>query len=155
MITVTGIGKLRAKATTKVKRMAGPAVKKAVEQMADEVLAEYRGKEESFVPGSVADLDEKYKKRKQKKFGQVYPILQASGQMMNSMFHKVTAAGSRFSIFVGFKGRHAGTKLSNEQLVKIHTGGEGTQPVRNFLKLSRGFTTKWTRRILAVLRKQG
>lgn len=153
MITTTGIGNLRAKVATKIKAMSGPAIKRAVNKMADEMLAEYRGLEESFIPGPVTDLTEKYKKRKQKKHGSVYPILQATSQMMDSMFHKVSATGSKFKIFVGFRGRHSNSKLSNERLAEIHINGEGTQPVRNFMKLSRGFTWKWTRRIIAVLRK--
>lgn len=152
MITTTGLGKLRARAATKLKGLTGPAIKRAAGLMADETLAEYRSLEETFLPGPVDDLTEPYKKRKAKKFGSVYPILQASGQMMNSMVHVVKVAKGLITIAVDFRGRRT-PRLTNARLAEIHVEGQGTQPKRNFMKLSRGFTTKWTRKFAAILRK--
>ncbi len=152
MITVTGLNKLRARAATKLKGLTGPAVKRAAALMADETLAEYRSLEETFLPGPVADLTEPYKKRKAKLHGSVYPILQASGELMDSMFHMVKVTKGLIVIAVDFKGRRS-PKLTNAKLAEIHVEGQGTQPKRNFMKLSRGFMTKWTRRFAAILRK--
>jgi len=153
-INTAGFQRLQQKVTDRIERLRGHTLRRHVVKMADEIIHEYNRTIDNFTPGTVKDLSPKYKVQKAQEFGHVYPILKASGAMAASMYHevKVRSRGAIYSIKIRFRGNNG--KITNRRLAMIHITGEGKMPARDFTKLPPGFAAKWTRRILAELRRK-
>ena len=119
-----------------LKEGARPIMKK----MADNAVEEVRENIESFTPGDVQDLAESTKKSKKRKYGTEYPILKATGEMMDSMYSYVEWAKG-WLISIRFRGQR------NRDIAERHINGDGV-PKRDFMKLSRAFRA----RVFAALR---
>lgn len=120
-----------------LKEGARPTMKK----MADEAVEEIKNNINSFTPGTVQDLKPATKKAKIKKFGTEYPILKATGEMMESMYSYVRWAAG-WMISIRFRGQR------NRDIAQRHIDGIGVLPKRDFMKLTRAFRA----RIFAALR---
>lgn len=108
--------------------------------MGDKAVEEIKANIESFTPGEVQDLAESTKKSKKAKYGTEYPILRATGEMMNSMYSYVEWAKG-WLISIRFRGAR------NREIALRHIHGDGVPP-RDFMKLSRAFRA----RVFAALR---
>lgn len=147
-VTTSGAERMRTKAQKRLSNLQGGAVNKALNASGRDLIALYRARIESFIPGTVPDLKEQTKKTKQKQVGFVYPILRRTGQLVASMYHRVSMTESVATIRVGFRGRRAGGTL-NSVIAGAHLDGTATLPKRDFTRV----TSEWRRSIMARLRK--
>lgn len=151
-VNIDGSNRLVERWNQRVNFLGGKRVRSILQEMGHEMEAQFQKNIEKFVPGPVKDLTPKYKKRKMKDVGHVYPILIKTGQMFASMYSRVFKKDG-WTVKVAFAGMHEGG-ITNQRLVGIHTGQEpGKMPVRDFMKLRKGWTAKWTRLILRELKR--
>ena len=136
-IDLHGIKNLQKKVSKRINFLGGDGIRKVLSTLGKELVKDLNKQVEGFKPGRLKDLTPKYKEAKQKKHGRIYPIMRASGFMIDSMYSRVVRGTLRRAIWtirVGFKGRHPDAKMPTWKLAEIHVKGKGANPVRDFLR---------------------
>lgn len=149
-VTTSGLRNLEIRYERRKKDL-GWVPRQVMRDMADDVENELKRQIEKFTPGPVQDLSPRYKRQKEQKYGSAYPILKATGKLMNSIRSRVYERATNWLISVYFKGENK--NISNERLAEIHIEGEGKNPQRDFYKLSPTFIKKWRTKIFSTLRR--
>lgn len=134
MFTVKGDGLEKLHHRFRQKAAALVDTKPILQKAAPQLIRILKRNIEDFRPGSVPDLKEATKKRKQKQVGFIYPILKRFGDMMDSMAAVVTKA----SIGVEFRGVNR-EGVRNSRVARVHLRGEGRNPKRDFFKIPKTF----------------
>ncbi len=148
-ITGGGIQRLKAKVEKNVNFLGTEGMRRVIRERGDAAIQAFKNNIESFSPGGVPDLKEKTKKQKQREVGFVYPILKRTGAMMQSMYTYVRKAGVvGWVVEVRFRG------TENKVKAIAHITGGGTVPVRDFMKLPRGFSASVFAAIRAGLKRR-
>lgn len=149
-VTTTGLRKLQSKALRRAAFLASGGMKDLVlEPMAKDMVVEMRRTLTGFVPGQVPDLKASYRRMKQRKFGHAYPILHATGQLLQSMYSQVIRRGDVWVLQIGFRGSRG--KTSNAAIAAAHIEGKGV-PKRDFTVIRKGWERQWLKRISTLLR---
>lgn len=138
---------MRAKTEGKLRSLRGQRVHNAVNASGRDLIALYRSRVSTFNPGPVPDITEKTKRAKQRLVGFVYPILYRTGQLMASMYHKVSWDGATATLRIGFAGNNGGTP--NATIAKAHLDGTATLPARDFTRV----TQQWRRALMQRLKE--
>lgn len=143
--TVSGIQRLNAKMNNRVNFLTGTGMRAVLKDSADDLVVQYKRTIESFTPGDVRDLAESTKKQKMRSVGFVYPILQRTMQMVNSMYASVHPPGRGWTIAIGFTGSQRG--VENATIAKAHIEGTAHLPKRDFTKIPPSWKSTLYRRI--------
>lgn len=138
---------------SRAKALRGEALRGTLQDMGQAIVSKY---EENIMDGGFADLATKYKQRKQKMWGHIYPILVASGQLLASFKARVFFEGGvRWVIQVTSPGQHIderGRSMANNKLAQLHIDGTANMPARDFTKLGAGFYNHWRAVIRSAIR---
>jgi hypothetical protein len=131
--------------------LAGDGMRPVLREVGEEIVAKYR---QNIDEGRFRDLTDKYKKRKAKIWGHVYPILVASGQMISAFRTTVRREGSRWTILTHAPGMHVderGRSMKNNTLAEHHREGNEHTVARDFTKLDSGFIEAMQAKIRAFI----
>lgn len=146
-ITGGGLKRLHTKLENQINFLGSGAVRSVLKEAADDLVSGIKDNIDSFTPGAVADLAPSTKKQKMRKFGRIYPVLKATGEMMESMYSYVRKKGvAGWAIGIRFKG------IRNKEVAQHHIDGGPNLPRRDFMKLPRGFSAGIIAQIRAGLR---
>jgi len=151
-VTTKGLEALRGKMQARAAALNGEPLRVLVGAMAQDFVQRVFRRAASMTPGDVPDLKPGYRLEKQKRYGHAYPILNATGAMLKSMYAVVVRKGeAQWGIRLGFHGTHAGG-ISNAELAAVHIEGRGSAPARDFTRLPKGWETPWLQRINTLLK---
>lgn len=148
-VTTAGLDRLRAKVHKALHFLGEDGMRAVLKEEGKQLVEMYKRTIASYTPGPVQDITQETKRRKARDGFAVYPILRASGDMMNSMYHVVRHAGGAWVLALGFRGTdRRGTP--NAEKAKGHIEGTAHLPRRDFTVIPKG----WSKHLTSQLRRK-
>ncbi len=140
-----GAQRVRGKLEKALNFLGGTKTRAIMRESGDEAIEIFKKQIESFKPGRVKDLSEGYKAQKLRSAGFVYPILVRTGEMVDSMFTRVSKDDRGWLIQLRFKGAR------NQRIAERHIKGDGKLPRRDFTLLPPDFHYRVLKRLREAL----
>lgn len=135
-VTTAGLDTLTQNVSRAANFLGGAGIRRVLQEHGKLLVQEYRQNIATFTPGPVRDITQQTKKDKARKGYAVYPILVRTGDMVNSIYSEVVAAGrTGWTIRLRFRGvNRSGSR--NADVALAHIQGNAHLPARDFTFVS-------------------